>query len=249
MKPVRDWIEYLVVRLFICFMQSFSLETCDLIARGLAWLAVDVLGVRGKLVEENLSSAYPQLSAAERKAMARGMWRHLLLMVCEIAHAPRKIHDTTWRRYVRFAARREQLRGMMQLRPKLVVTGHFGNFEIAGYVAGLWGFPTFTVARTLDNPHLEAFVRRFREVTGQFILPKQGSSGDVDAVLKAGGLLCLLGDQHAGEKGCWVDFFGRPASCHKALPLFALERRADDRQLAPPPGEAHAVRVRRVGDG
>ena len=31
-----------------------------------------------------------------------------------------------------------------------------------------------------------------------------------------------LGDQHAGPKGCSVDFFGRPASYHKAIALFPL---------------------------
>ena len=34
---------------------------------------------------------------AERQAIALGMWEHLLVMVCEIAHAPRKIHRTNWR--------------------------------------------------------------------------------------------------------------------------------------------------------
>src|SRR6185312_8481887 len=34
------------------------------------------------------------------------------------------------------------------------------------------------------------------------------------------------GDQHAGKKGCVVDFLGRDASCHKALALFALLNRA-----------------------
>ena len=34
--------------------------------------------------------------------------------------------------------------------------------------------------------------------------------------------LVLLGDQHAGPKGCWVDFFGQPASCHKGVALFTL---------------------------
>jgi KDO2-lipid IV(A) lauroyltransferase len=32
----------------------------------------------------------------------------------------------------------------------------------------------------------------------------------------------LLGDQHAGEGACWVDFFGKPASTHKAVALFTL---------------------------
>src|SRR6185436_19397024 len=107
-------------------------------------------------------------------------------------------------------------------RPIVMVSGHFGNFEMGGYVAGLLGFPSHTVARTLDNPYLDRFIRRFREANGQFILPKNGSAGQIDSVLKSGGLLVALGDQHAGPKGCWVEFFGKPASYHKAISLFPL---------------------------
>ena len=38
--------------------------------------------------------------------------------------------------------------------------------------------------------------------------------------------MAFLADQYAGEKGCWVDFFGRPASAHKAIALLALEHDA-----------------------
>jgi KDO2-lipid IV(A) lauroyltransferase len=84
------------------------------------------------------------------------------------------------------------------------------------------GFPTFTVARPLDNIYLDRYVNRFRGAHGQFILPKQGSSAQIQAVLESGHALTLLGDQHAGSKGCWVDFFGHPASSHKAISLFSL---------------------------
>ena len=43
---------------------------------------------------------------------------------------------------------------------------------------------------------------------------------------KSGGTLVILGDQHAGPKGCWVDFFGRPASSHKAVAVFCLAHNA-----------------------
>jgi KDO2-lipid IV(A) lauroyltransferase len=38
--------------------------------------------------------------------------------------------------------------------------------------------------------------------------------------------LTFLADQYAGIKGCWVDFFGRPASVHKSIALLALENNA-----------------------
>jgi KDO2-lipid IV(A) lauroyltransferase len=107
-------------------------------------------------------------------------------------------------------------------RPTILVSGHYGNFEFAGFIKGLLGFPSFTVARPLDNPHLDRFINDFRGMNGQFILPKEGSAHQITAVLTAGGTLSLLGDQHAGEKGCWVPFLGRLASCHKAVAVFTI---------------------------
>ena len=49
---------------------------------------------------------------------------------------------------------------------------------------------------------------------------------DVAAVLEENGAIGLLGDQAAGRKGCRVDFFGRPASVHKAIGVFALSSEA-----------------------
>ena len=111
-------------------------------------------------------------------------------------------------------------------RPLVAVSGHYGNFEMAGYATGLMGMPSHTIARKLDNPYLDKFVNDFRGTNGQFILPKDGSATMVQEVLESGGILTLLGDQHAGTKGCWVDFLGRPASCHKAVALFTLSGKA-----------------------
>ncbi len=106
--------------------------------------------------------------------------------------------------------------------PNVVVSAHFGNFELAGYTLGLFGFGTYSVARPLDNSFLDRYVHDFRTATGEHILPKNGSSADIAQLLAEGGTLSVLADQHAGPKGCWVNFFGRPASTHKAIALFAL---------------------------
>ena len=103
-----------------------------------------------------------------------------------------------------------------------MVSGHFGNFELGSYITGLLGYRGYLIARPLDNPYLDRYVSRFRAAYGQIVLPKHGSAGQVEAVLSGGGRISLLGDQHAGPKGCWVDFLGRPASCHKAVALLTL---------------------------
>ena len=45
-------------------------------------------------------------------------------------------------------------------------------------------------------------------------------------VLRNGGVLSFLADQDAGQRGLYVDFFGRPASTHKAIALLAIEHHA-----------------------
>ena len=154
------------------------------------------------------------------------MWEHLFLMIAEIAHFPRKVHDTNWRDYIHFKNEADDAR-IVRNRPRVFVSGHYGNFELAGYTLGLFGFPTFTVARPLDNPYLDRFVNHFRALKGQYILPKRRQRQEAAALLEGRGTLGVLADQHAGPKGCWVNFFGRPASTHKAIAVFALtnERR------------------------
>jgi KDO2-lipid IV(A) lauroyltransferase len=221
-KRCLDWVVYVLVRLFVCVVQALAIETCHDVARWLAWFAGDVLRVRRKVVEGNLRRAFPRLSDRQIRHLTRRMWEHLLLMICEIAHAPRKIHRTNWRRKVTVPQTELLLGQLLSPRPAVLISGHFGNFEMGGFLAGMLGFPTFTVARPLDNVYLDRFVNRFRGAHGQFIVPKQGSSHQIQAVLEAGHALTLLGDQHAGPKGCWVDFFGHPASSHKAISLFSL---------------------------
>jgi len=225
-RIIVDGMVYLLVRVVVCVVQTMRIESCHALARGLAVLANDVVRLRRKVVDENLQGVFPNMSASERRRLTRRMWEHLFLMGCEIVHAPRTIHRTNWYRYVSIDDKRVFLRYLLDPRPTMIVSGHFGNFELGGYITGLLGFPTFAVARTLDNRFLDRFVTRFREANGQYIIDKDGSAIQIDRLLASGDTLSLLADQHAGPKGVWVDFFGRPASCHKAIALFTLTSHA-----------------------
>jgi KDO2-lipid IV(A) lauroyltransferase len=226
MRRALDFAVYLVVRLLIAVVQALPVDTGAAMARWLAWIFADVLKLRRKVLEENLSHAFPELSAEDRRRLARKMWEHLFLLVVEVAHTPRKIHDTNWRDYVQLGGEKELMLSLLSPRPTIIVTGHFGNFEVGGYVLGVLGFPTHTVARTLDNAYLDRFVNDFRGRTGQHIIPKNGGYDQIETVMDNCGTMTFLADQYAGPKGCWVTFFGRPASAHKAIALLSFEHNA-----------------------
>jgi Kdo2-lipid IVA lauroyltransferase/acyltransferase len=217
-----DLAAYTAVRVAICVIQSLPRDLCERWARSLSDLLANRMRIRRTVVRDNLRQAFPAMSPEERRNVARGMWEHLLLMVVEIAHANRVIHKTTWRKHLRIHGMEEIVRTLWLDRPKVILSGHYGNFELAAYLFGLFGLRIFSVARELDNPLLDQFVTDFRESRGQRILPKKGSAPDVALVLEENGAIGLLGDQAAGPKGCWVEFFSRPASVHKAIGVFAL---------------------------
>lgn len=218
-----DYLVYLIVRVFICAAQSISLDVSQRFAETLSVLFCDILRVRGKLVDTNLSHAFPELSKKERKEIARQMWTHLFLMVAEVAHGPRQMHGLNWWRNVRIENGSKMFAALQADRPMILITAHFGNFEMGGYILGLLGYPTFSVARKLDNPYLNDFISSFRGQTGQYIIDKNEGYEDILTVLGQNGVMAFLADQSAGKKGAWVNFFNRPASAYKAMALLSMQ--------------------------
>jgi KDO2-lipid IV(A) lauroyltransferase len=219
-----DFLVYLIVRLLVCVLQALSFEAASAFARFLAWLAYHV-DKRHRLVAlENVEKAFPgRYSDAERDALVRQVYRHFCTLVVEIVHIPRKLHVGNWKDHIVLDDGKRIVECLLSGRPLLIVTGHFGNWEMAGYALGLFGFTTHAIARPLDNPYLDDFLRSFREGTGQKLLAKHGDFERMEEILRTGGVIATLADQDAGQRGLFVDFFGRPASTHKAVALMALE--------------------------
>ncbi len=226
-RPWLDYLVYLAVRLTVTCAQRLTIRQCYSLAKALAWLMYTV-DKRHRLVGiENLELAFAdRYDAAERDGLVRGVYLHFCMMIMEILHIPRKIDIKNWRNHVKLVGHEPVLDRLITGGPIILLTGHYGNWEMAGYLFGLFGFPTCSVARTLDNPYLDRYLRTFREQTGQKLIPKAGGYDQILEVLQSGQALSMLADQDAGQRGLFVEFFGRPASTHKAIALLAIEHQA-----------------------
>jgi len=108
----------------------------------------------------------------------------------------------------------------------IVVTGHFGNFEVST-AAAIASFPQaqgkfYFVRRPFKPRWLDAvIVRRFRRA-GFGVLPKSGSLDAILERLAAGDIVVFPFDQHAGPKdGVRVEFFGHSAGTFRSVALIA----------------------------
>ncbi|WP_020470015.1 lysophospholipid acyltransferase family protein [Zavarzinella formosa] len=224
-NPTIDLLVYIVLRLGVCFLHILPLTVALRMADLMAWFAYTVDKRHREVARENLRIAFPERCAdpVECDRLVRACYLHFCTMLVEIMVLPRRLHLHNWRKYVDDHGIKMLIPHLMVDRGLMTVTCHFGNWEVASYITGLTGFKMSGIARTLDNPHLDRFLKRFRQKTGQTILDKNGDFDRINAVLENKGILGTLGDQDAGERGLFVDFFNRPASTHKAVALLALQ--------------------------
>jgi Kdo2-lipid IVA lauroyltransferase/acyltransferase len=223
-SPLTQYLVYLAVRIFVCVIQALPFDVGCQFARLLAWLAYKI-DKRHRLVAiENVEKAFPgQLTDAQIDRMVRNVYLHFSTILIEIMHTPRRLHLHNYKNSIVLPEPGRFIDLLLSGRPVLFVTGHFGNWEMAGYALGMFGFPMNAIARPLDNPYVDDFLRSFRERTGQKLLAKHGDFDRMRKILAEGGLLATLADQDAGQRGLFVDFFGRPASTHKAVAILAME--------------------------
>jgi len=221
-----DYLVYLAVRILVCVLQALSPGAARQFARLLGWLVYKINKRHRLVASENLHKSFPgRYTDAQVDQIVRGVYVHFCTILVEIMHMPRRYHLHNYKNYIFLRDSHRVVDLLLSGRPVLFVTGHFGNWEMAGYALGLFGFRTHAIARPLDNAYLDDFLRSFRERTGQRLLAKQGDFEEIQHVLETGGMLATLADQDAGQRGLFVDFFGRPASTHKAVALMALEHR------------------------
>src|SRR5260370_374311 len=157
-NAVLDYAVYLLVRLVVGIAQALTIEQSYALARLIAGLLYRFDRRHRAVGVENLAHAFgDRYTAAERDGLIRGVYRHFAMMLMEILHIPRKLHPETWRRRITLQGHTEIVDRLLKGGPVIMVTGHFGNWEMGGYLFGVFGFPPNSVARALANPFLHRF--------------------------------------------------------------------------------------------
>jgi len=220
--PVLDWLLYIAVRILVVFLYLFDVETnlrfaCFL--GDLLWKHYE----RGRQrALENLRASFPDKSEEWIWQTGRRSFQQLAMLTIDVLFTPRLVRKHNWRQYSRYK-NAEQAKWLMgERKGLLMVTAHYSNFEIIGYLMGLFGFDIYSIARPLDNRYLNRFLYGVRERRGQKLIGKKGAAEMMPKLVEQGSTIGFIADQDAGRKGVFVDFFGRKASTYKSIGLLAI---------------------------
>lgn len=179
------------------------------------------VGVRRDVALGNLAQAFPERDEAWRRSTLRAFYDHLGLLVAEFLRAPYLAPEKLDRLvevegFERFAPEFAKGQGA------IVVTAHFGNFELLGSFFARRGMPVTAITKRLSKNFANAFWLEQRKRAGLREVPDSGSIRDIFKVLRAGQILAVMIDQNMiPRRAIFVPFFGRQAATTPAPAVFA----------------------------
>lgn len=250
---LQDRFEYILVRLLEGMITLLPARAADRMGAVIGDI-LRRLGIRRTMVLRNLQRAFPDADPTWIETTARECYRHLgreaVAMVRLSRMRPEQIVALTetdsWPVVEEALAEGKGV---------LVVTGHYGNWEVAAAAVAARGVPIQAIVKSQRNGLVNSLVEEARARLGIGTIEMGKAPRLVPRVLRDGGVVGIVGDQDARWKGVWVPFFGRPASTFRGPAQFALRlgapviasiarRRPDGRYHL----EGSRLEVERTGD-
>jgi KDO2-lipid IV(A) lauroyltransferase len=217
-----DGLVYIVLRITVIFMFLFDVETNLKFARFLGRLLWRFYARGRKRALDNLRASFPEKDEQWIQKTGRRSFEHIAMLAIDVLFTPRLVRKDNWRQYSTFRNAERAKWLMKEGKGMILVGAHYGNFEILGYMLGLFGFNVYSIARPLDNKFINRHLYDVRRRAGQKIIDKKGAAEMMEVITSQGATLCFVADQDAGRKGIFVDFFGRKASTYKSIGLLAI---------------------------
>lgn len=179
------------------------------------------LGIRRSTVAANLERAFPEASPEWIDRVTRQAYRHLgreAVAMIRLSHlSAREIVERTE------VPRWDEFREVLgEGRGALLVTGHYGNWEVAAAAVAARGIPIEAVVKRQRNRLVDARVEAARRRLGIGTIDMRQAPKRIPRALARGHALGIVADQDARQAGVWVPFFGVPASTYRGPALFAL---------------------------
>jgi KDO2-lipid IV(A) lauroyltransferase len=213
-------LEGVGARLLFRLFKALPLDAASALGGFIARSIGPRLGVTRR-ARRNLRRALPELGAAAETRILRQMWDNLGRVVAEYPHLTR-IPVFTAESPVAGIGLRHIVEAEATAKPILLVSAHFGNWEIGGLAAVRHGLRLLQLYRAANNKVVDGLMRDIRHEMGAETTPKglQGARR-VMAALKDGRTVVLLADQKMND-GIAVPFFGRDAMTAPAVAELAL---------------------------
>jgi heptosyltransferase II len=222
---MADYCVYFCYRAALAIITALPLRLVFSLGEALGCIGWLLLPAYRQLARRNVEIAFgAEKSAAEKSRIVRRHFQQLganLLSGIKLNSMP--LEEVA--ALVTTEGAEEVHRELRAGRPVVLALSHLGNWELfAQILPHHFGYTRLsTVYQKLGNRYLDQFVRQQRARFGVELFDRSEGFQEAIRLLRGGGMIGILSDQHAGDHGLWTPFFGRLAST-SPLPALLCKR-------------------------
>jgi KDO2-lipid IV(A) lauroyltransferase len=222
-----DYLTYLILKGFGFLINLLPEGLALWVGRQLGSLGYYLDWEHRKVALQNLTLAFGQeKSTSEIRTIAQRTFQNLGMMAIEFFRIP-KMNTETFKKKVSVEGLDEALKLLEKKKGGLLLVGHFGNWELMGFMSKVIGNPILVIAKPIKQERIDRWITGIRKVAGLEMIPPENASRKVVRALSKNRVIGILIDQRAKRsRGVWADFFGRKAPTTPGLAVFALRTRA-----------------------
>ena len=223
-----DFIVYLLYRSGSAIASALPLPLLFVFGEFFGFCAWIILGNYRRLAERNVTIAFGnEKSPRQLRRLVRRHFQRLganLLCSVKLTGMPLEKMATRIKAENLDFIHRELRAG----RPVVLILSHLANWELFAHILPKYiGYVrNSTIYQRLGNRFIDEHVRRVRGRAGVEMFDRKEGFDKAIKLLRDGGAIGILSDQHAGDHGVWVPFLGRLASTSPLPALLAKRTRA-----------------------
>lgn len=190
----------------------------------MARIIAPLVGYR-KRIRKNLEHVWPELDPSEKSRLSIEAARHFGQSICELT-SPDDLLALAHQTKLTGPGLASLEQAHNEGRPAIVVSGHFGNYDIVRAALIAHGFEVGALYRRMNNPLFHNFyIEKISKIGTPLFERGRPGLGDMVRHLKGGGFLAALFDVRP-RKGPRLPFFGQPAMTATSMAELALRYNA-----------------------
>jgi len=216
-----DYIASILVRLLNLIFRFIPISAALWIGRRIGSIVFVCNKKRRLIAYANLKAALGKEKApSELKKITKRVYQNMAQTFVEILSLT-KVSKKYIDSYVEVINLERMEKAVQSSRGIILLTGHFGNWELANLAGALHGYPIMILAREQKMKRLNELLNTLRESKGCKVIRKGITTRNILKALYDKQVVGILADQDAGKQGVFLDFFGRPASTPPGAMAFA----------------------------
>lgn len=218
-----DLIAYFAVRVLNFVFGFIPVGILLWIGRRLGVVAFAFNKKRRLIAYANLKAAFAREKQPEElRAITKRVYQNMVQTFVEVLNLT-KVNRKYVDRYVEVVNMERIRNASVSGRGTILLTAHFGDWELSSLVSSVEGFPIHVLVREQKMKRLNELLNRLRESNGCKVIRKGMDVKNLIRELRdSKHIVGILADQDAGRNGMFVDFFGRPTSSHSGTMEIAM---------------------------